>query len=537
MGAAVHVPRLPLRRDRRLAGRAHAPTTSTRRRRATPTWRAPAGSSAPTNASTACTRTSCGACAATSSTSPPTARSATSGSAGPATSRCSRPPPRSSTTAPASCESWLRRPRRRADATTAPCRSSMPRRARLAAGRRRRLGRRRRHRAVGALRALRRRRRCSRAQYDSMRALGRPERRRWPGDDRLWTGGFQFGDWLDPAGAARRPGRRQRTDPHLVADRLLLPHRSTCSRQAAEVLGATTTPSATTSSADEVRAAFAREFVTADRPAWTSDAQTAYALAIAFDLLATDGATRSAPASAWPSSCATSRLPHRHRLRRHAARLRRARRHRRTSTPRTSCCSRPSCPSWLYPVTMGATTIWERWDSMLPDGTHRTRGEMTSFNHYALGAVADWLHRGRRRPRPRRTRLPRAPHRAAAGRGPPSARAARHALRPGLVVVELVDGKSSYRGRAAEHHGARRPLPGPAPTTSTSPPDHTRGPCRAEPPPPALPTPQWADHAPDGAEQVDDAIRLARRGTTPTNAAFRAGAKRVDLRRTTEPPM
>ena len=50
------------------------------------------------------------------------------------------------------------------------------------------------------------------------------------------------------------------------------------------------------------------------------------------------------------------------------------------------------CPSWLYPVTMGATTIWERWDSMLPDGTINP-GEMTSFNHYALGAVADWMHR------------------------------------------------------------------------------------------------------------------------------------------------
>jgi alpha-L-rhamnosidase len=40
---------------------------------------------------------------------------------------------------------------------------------------------------------------------------------------------------------------------------------------------------------------------------------------------------------------------------------------------------------------MGATTIWERWDSMLPDGTVNP-GEMTSFNHYALGAVADWLY-------------------------------------------------------------------------------------------------------------------------------------------------
>jgi alpha-L-rhamnosidase len=50
------------------------------------------------------------------------------------------------------------------------------------------------------------------------------------------------------------------------------------------------------------------------------------------------------------------------------------------------------CPSWLYAVTMGATTIWERWDSLLPDGSVNP-GEMTSFNHYALGAVADWMHR------------------------------------------------------------------------------------------------------------------------------------------------
>ena len=51
-----------------------------------------------------------------------------------------------------------------------------------------------------------------------------------------------------------------------------------------------------------------------------------------------------------------------------------------------------SMPSWLYPVTMGATTVWERWDSMLPDGSINP-GHMTSFNHYAFGAVADWMHR------------------------------------------------------------------------------------------------------------------------------------------------
>jgi alpha-L-rhamnosidase len=50
------------------------------------------------------------------------------------------------------------------------------------------------------------------------------------------------------------------------------------------------------------------------------------------------------------------------------------------------------CPSFLYPVTMGATTIWERWDSIRPDGTINPSG-MTSMNHYALGAVVDWMHR------------------------------------------------------------------------------------------------------------------------------------------------
>ncbi len=48
-------------------------------------------------------------------------------------------------------------------------------------------------------------------------------------------------------------------------------------------------------------------------------------------------------------------------------------------------------PSWLYPVTMGATTIWERWDGIRPDGTFQDKG-MNSFNHYAYGAIGNWLY-------------------------------------------------------------------------------------------------------------------------------------------------
>jgi alpha-L-rhamnosidase len=48
-----------------------------------------------------------------------------------------------------------------------------------------------------------------------------------------------------------------------------------------------------------------------------------------------------------------------------------------------------SPPSWLYPLTKGATTIWEKWEAIRPDGTFDT----CSLNHYAYGAVGDWLYR------------------------------------------------------------------------------------------------------------------------------------------------
>ncbi|MEN1990530.1 alpha-L-rhamnosidase [Paenibacillus hubeiensis] len=63
------------------------------------------------------------------------------------------------------------------------------------------------------------------------------------------------------------------------------------------------------------------------------------------------------------------------------------------------------CPSWLYEVKAGGTTIWERWDSLRPDGTvnigdlngkksdEESNGGMVSFNHYANGAVGDWLYK------------------------------------------------------------------------------------------------------------------------------------------------
>ena len=51
------------------------------------------------------------------------------------------------------------------------------------------------------------------------------------------------------------------------------------------------------------------------------------------------------------------------------------------------------CPSWLYEVKAGGTTIWERWDAMSNKGTADGTGGMISFNHYASGSVGEFLYR------------------------------------------------------------------------------------------------------------------------------------------------
>lgn len=223
-------------------------------------------------------------------------------------------------------------------------------------------------------------------QFESMRA--------WvdtltglAGESRLWDQGFQFGDWLDPAAPPDKPGDA-RADRHLVATAYFA-RSAELVGQAAHLLGHPELAERYLGLAAEVRAAFAREYVTPSGR-MLSDAPTAYALALEFGLLP-DEAQRQRAADCLvrlvrdggyristgfvgtPLICDALSNADAHRV---AYRL----------------LMQRECPSWLYPVTMGATTIWERWDSMLPDGTINP-GEMTSFNHYALGAVADWLHR------------------------------------------------------------------------------------------------------------------------------------------------
>ncbi|MEV8241002.1 family 78 glycoside hydrolase catalytic domain [Microbacterium testaceum] len=209
---------------------------------------------------------------------------------------------------------------------------------------------------------------------------------RLAGPRRIWEGYFQFGDWLDPTAPPDRPGQAM-TATGLVATAYLA-RSSSLLADAAGTLGKREDAEHYREASDAIRAAFVREYVT---PAgrMLSDTPTAYALALVFDLLP----ERSRAAAARRLADLVRENGYRIATgfvgtplildaltatghEREAARL----------------LLETGCPSWLYPVTMGATTIWERWDSMLPDGSINP-GDMTSFNHYALGAVADWMHR------------------------------------------------------------------------------------------------------------------------------------------------
>lgn len=205
-------------------------------------------------------------------------------------------------------------------------------------------------------------------------------------DTGLWDTGFQFGDWLDPTAPPDRPFEAK-ADNGVVATACY--YRSArIVADAAATLGHEDDAAYFDGLAERTRAAFVKHYVT-DGGHIVSDAVTVYALAICFNLL--DEPTRSVAgerlatlveenghriatgfagtAFVCDALTETGHLDHAYRL-----------------------LMQRECPSWLYPVTMGATTMWERWDAMLPDGTINP-GAMTSFNHYALGAVADWMHR------------------------------------------------------------------------------------------------------------------------------------------------
>jgi alpha-L-rhamnosidase len=202
----------------------------------------------------------------------------------------------------------------------------------------------------------------------------------------LWSGGFQYGDWLDPDAPPEDPAGGK-TDRHLVAAAYLCRTVRTLA-DAAQVLGHTADAVRYGALATRVREAFRAEYVTPTGRV-SGETVTAYALAVCFGLvegpeLAKAGGRLAAlvAKSGYRISTGFAGTPFVLDALTATGHLAEA----------FLMLAERSCPSFLYPVTQGATTVWERWDSLRPDGTLNPSG-MTSLNHYALGAVASWLHR------------------------------------------------------------------------------------------------------------------------------------------------
>lgn len=206
------------------------------------------------------------------------------------------------------------------------------------------------------------------------------------GGGRLWQVGFHFADWL----ALDNPDKDScfgRTDPYYVASVYYL-YSSLLTARAAAVLGKKEDEAYYGRIAQEVRDAIRKEYITPGGRV-AIDTQTALVLAIYFDIIPEEFMEKTA-----------SRLK---------KMLQENGMHLNTGFVGTAyLCQaltkaglvkeaytlllQEDYPSWLYEVNMGATTVWERWNSVLPDGKISGTG-MNSLNHYAYGAVSEWIYR------------------------------------------------------------------------------------------------------------------------------------------------
>ena len=202
----------------------------------------------------------------------------------------------------------------------------------------------------------------------------------------LWQKGFHFGDWLaldgddptTPTGATER---------FYVASAYYFLS-ATLTAKAARVLGYTADAEVYESLSEKVKAALKEEYFT-KTGRLAVPTQTGYILALAFGFCPEEFKKRVAEDL------------HK-RLQKDQGKLRTGF----VGTPYLckvlteygynemayTLLLNPDCPGWLYPVRMGATTIWERWNSILSDGKLNPEG-MNSLNHYSYGAVAEWMYR------------------------------------------------------------------------------------------------------------------------------------------------
>ncbi|MBS1666627.1 MAG: family 78 glycoside hydrolase catalytic domain [Bacteroidetes bacterium] len=203
----------------------------------------------------------------------------------------------------------------------------------------------------------------------------------------LWNTGFHFGDWLFYRPADDNDGRSAVTDKYLIAQSFYA-YSTQLVINAAKVLGRDEDVAFYTALLKKIKDAYLKEYVTPNGRL-ISGTQTAYVLALQFDMLPETMRAQAAQrlvdnikdydyhiTTGFLGASYISHVLTRFGYDDIAYKL----------------LLQDDYPSWLYPVKMGATTIWERWDGIKPDGSFQTPS-MNSFNHYAYGAIGDWLYR------------------------------------------------------------------------------------------------------------------------------------------------
>jgi alpha-L-rhamnosidase len=222
-------------------------------------------------------------------------------------------------------------------------------------------------------------------QYASMKAWVEWMHKKTNND--LWNTGFHFGDWLFYRPDDDNDGRAAVTDKYLIAQ-CFYAHSTQLLINAANVLGKTADAATYSALLQKIKEAFVKEYLTANGRL-VSGTQTAYVLALNFDMLPESLRDQAAKRLAdnvksYDNHLTTGFLgtPYLcHVLTRFGY-----------NDVAYKLLLQETYPSWLYPVKMGATTIWERWDGEKPDSTFETPG-MNSFNHYSYGAIGDWMYR------------------------------------------------------------------------------------------------------------------------------------------------
>jgi len=203
----------------------------------------------------------------------------------------------------------------------------------------------------------------------------------------LWNTGFHFGDWLFYRPFDDNDGRSAVTDKYMIAQ-CFFANSVQIMINTAKVLGKNEDAEKFIALLKNVKDAFIKEYLTPNGRL-VSGTQTAYVLALNFDMLPENlreqtvqklvdnirnyGNHLTTGFLGTPYLC--------HVLNRFGK-----------TDVAYQLLMQETYPSWLYPVKMGATTIWERWDGIKPDSSFQTPS-MNSYNHYAYGAIGDWMYR------------------------------------------------------------------------------------------------------------------------------------------------